>query len=170
MFRFLVYITFLFRKIRVKLIQCHFPNPKRKCDSEIQIHLGIPPLQNLRILITCLSTVDEYKVLQFLSAELTQVRDWDENNPLSLPGYDIPDINQNHFWERAPKYLGLNHSTASMNMHALGKAKYSWKHKTVLPLNKNTLFIPDRLSKHTLNQVKTVLWNSWLGHIWRIFG
>lgn len=89
---------------------------------------------------------------------------------LSLPGHDILDINQNHFWESVPKYLGINHSIASMNMHALGKAKYSWKHKTVLPLNKNTLFIPDRLSKHTLNQVKTVLWNSWLGHIWRIFG
>lgn len=169
MFRFLVYITFFFRKIRVKLIQCHFPNRKLKCDSEIQIHLDVPQLQNLRILITWLSTMDEYKVLYFLSAELTPSQRL-RTISLSLPGHDILDINQNQFWESVPKYLGINHSIASMNMHALGKAKYSWKHKTVLPLNKNILFIPDRLSKHTLNQVKTVLWNSWLGHIWRIFG
>lgn len=64
----MVYITFLFRKFRVKLIQRHFPNPPLKHGMKCHI----PPLQSLRILTMRLSTVDEYKVLHFLSVRLTQ--------------------------------------------------------------------------------------------------
>lgn len=55
-------------------------------------------------------------------------------------------------WQSAPRYLHMSfgQSEHCINKYAFQRNKCSWTYTTILPLNKNTLFIPNKLSKCTL--------------------